>query len=45
MFCPNCGTENEQGALFCANCGTSLAVDEAPQTEAPQTEAPVLGPS
>ena len=41
MFCPNCGTENEQGALFCANCGTSLAVDEAPQTEAPQTEAPV----
>ena len=22
--CPNCGTVNEDGALFCANCGTKL---------------------
>lgn len=24
MFCPNCGTSNDEGALFCANCGTRL---------------------
>lgn len=29
MICPNCGTNNEDGAVFCANCGTSLAA--APQ--------------
>lgn len=22
MFCPNCGTKNEDEALFCGNCGT-----------------------
>ena len=22
MFCPNCGTKNEDDALFCGNCGT-----------------------
>lgn len=24
MFCPNCGTKNDDGAAFCANCGTGL---------------------
>ena len=24
MFCPNCGTSNDEGALFCVNCGTRL---------------------
>jgi len=25
MFCPNCGTQCEDGACFCANCGAKLA--------------------
>ena len=34
MFCPNCGTKNEDDAVFCANCGTSLAeVREMPAQE------------
>lgn len=24
MFCPNCGTSNDEGAVFCANCGTRI---------------------
>lgn len=24
MFCPECGTKNEDAALFCENCGTKL---------------------
>ena len=24
MFCPNCGTKNDDGTIFCANCGTGL---------------------
>ena len=24
MFCPKCGTQNDDAAKFCANCGTSL---------------------
>ena len=27
MFCPNCGTSNDEGALFCANCGTRLELE------------------
>lgn len=26
MFCPNCGTKNEDNAKFCFKCGTSLEV-------------------
>ena len=25
MFCPNCGTQNNDGVKFCANCGNPLA--------------------
>jgi hypothetical protein len=25
MYCPNCGTANDDGVKFCANCGTPLA--------------------
>lgn len=35
MYCPNCGTENENGALFCTACGTRLAAPAAPVAEAP----------
>ena len=33
MFCSNCGTKNDDNALFCAECGTSLknAADNAAQ--------------
>lgn len=24
MFCPECGSKNEDDALFCEKCGTSL---------------------
>ena len=27
MFCPNCGTKNNEDAGFCVNCGTSLVVE------------------
>ncbi|AMV63596.1 Hypothetical protein ADU72_0520 [Pediococcus damnosus] len=26
MFCPNCGTKNDEHAVFCKNCGTRLEV-------------------
>lgn len=28
MFCPNCGTNNEDGAVFCGNCGTKLNLED-----------------
>lgn len=28
MFCPNCGMQNVDNALFCKNCGKSLKVSE-----------------
>jgi hypothetical protein len=28
MFCPRCGTENEQGDKFCVSCGASLRKTE-----------------
>ncbi len=37
MFCPNCGTKNEEEALFCGNCGTRLVID-VPQEEPAQPE-------
>ena len=24
MFCPKCGTPNDEGSKFCANCGAAL---------------------
>ncbi len=24
MYCPQCGTTNEESAAFCASCGTDL---------------------
>lgn len=36
MYCPNCGTQNNDGAGFCANCGASLTpnVNAAPMPAA-----------
>ena len=30
MFCPNCGTQNNDGVNFCANCGANLYQNAAP---------------
>lgn len=35
MFCENCGTKNQDGAVFCENCGTKLVQpQDAQQTQA-----------
>lgn len=42
MFCPNCGTLNEDHALFCGACGTKLTetqVSQQPSTEQPAVPA------
>ena len=50
MFCPNCGNQLADNALFCANCGTAIStpaqaspVKEAPA--APVAEAAPAAPS
>lgn len=30
MFCPNCGTQNPDGAAFCSKCGASLSMSSSP---------------
>ncbi len=37
MFCPNCGTENKDGAKFCGNCGAPL-LDQQPEPDMPYGE-------
>ncbi len=53
MFCPNCGTKCDDGAVFCPNCGTALSnetettaasVDTAVDTAAETTEKAVAAP-
>lgn len=39
MFCTECGSKLEEGAVFCPNCGAKLNQDQ-PKTE-PQPETPV----
>ncbi|MEZ3435536.1 MAG: zinc-ribbon domain-containing protein [Lachnospiraceae bacterium] len=42
MFCPNCGTKVEEGALFCGECGTRL--EEIPMTaKEPEPESAESG--
>ena len=36
MFCPNCGTQNNDGVRFCANCGTNLMPDANAAPAQPQ---------
>ena len=40
MFCPNCGTQNSDGAKFCAKCGGALR-SAAPVNQQPVSEQPV----
>lgn len=39
MFCPNCGTKNEDEALFCGNCGTCLVIDVPQETPVQESVA------
>ncbi len=43
MFCQNCGTQNDDAAVFCCNCGARLEKDaQQPKSTAPvQQAAPV----
>lgn len=34
MFCPNCGSELEEGSVFCGSCGTRVAPEAAATTAA-----------
>ncbi len=33
MFCPKCGTNNNEGSAFCKNCGTPLSIQPGAQPE------------
>src|SRR5882724_3530575 len=33
MFCPRCGTENEEGDRFCVSCGASLRKTEPAESK------------
>ena len=38
MFCPQCGTRNEDESRFCVNCGKSLeGIKNASELQKPQT--------
>ncbi len=36
MFCPNCGTQLEDGSVFCGSCGARMNAAEQPQPQQPQ---------
>ncbi|MEN6520999.1 MAG: DUF4190 domain-containing protein [Armatimonadota bacterium] len=40
MFCPKCGTENENNAYRCVSCQTIIQVEPIPQYVQPMVTAP-----
>lgn len=40
MFCPSCGTGNDQEGSFCENCGTRLSDVGTQNVVAPESPAP-----
>lgn len=50
MFCPHCGSQQPDGAVFCGNCGQSMvgapsAPQAAPARQAPAQQQPVAAPA
>lgn len=43
MFCPYCGKENENDAVFCEDCGKSI-LDSPPEQKPAEPKAPVSKP-
>ena len=43
MFCPKCGTSNDDSARFCAKCGAALAAAAAPAAGPATGPAPGAG--
>ncbi len=39
MFCPNCGSELEEGSIFCGSCGTRVAPEAATATAVATSKA------
>ena len=33
MYCPKCGTENNNNSKFCENCGAKIVADNSPSNE------------
>lgn len=50
MFCPHCGAQQPDGAVFCGNCGQSMVgasstPQEAPARQAPAPQQPFAAPA
>ena len=43
MFCPNCGSQNNDSAGFCASCGTSLKPQQAQSQPMASSNVPAGG--
>ena len=41
MFCPNCGNQIPDNALFCGNCGAKIEPKQQERQTPPQQEPPV----
>jgi hypothetical protein len=35
VYCPNCGTQNEDNAAYCRNCGVALQTISTPNVDVP----------
>lgn len=44
MFCPECGTKNDDDAVFCANCGTRIKEDSVVSGQMQQDTMPAGQP-
>ncbi len=40
MYCPECGTKNDENAVFCENCGTRLKETESESYDVYEMDAP-----
>lgn len=41
MFCPNCGAQLPEGAMFCKECGKQISAHQTPQTPPPPPVNPI----